>query len=219
MANSSIQIVAGSDGVGVPVGGTTGQVLAKIDATNYNTQWVNQSGSVTSVNGDTGVVVLDTGDIAESGNLYFTNARAISATLTGYTSGAGTVAATDTILQAIQKLNGNIAAATPTIREVTLTDAATVTPNANTTDIGILTSLSQNTVIANPTGTPTGTQVLRLRIKSSAVRTLTWDTAYRGSTDISLPAETSGSNLTDYMTFWYNTTDSKWDFIGKNFGF
>jgi len=30
----------GANGVGVPVGGTTGQVLAKIDGTNYNTEWV-----------------------------------------------------------------------------------------------------------------------------------------------------------------------------------
>jgi len=35
---------------------------------------------------------------------------ALNAVLTGYTSGAGTVAATDTILQAIQKLNGNMSA-------------------------------------------------------------------------------------------------------------
>lgn len=35
------------------------------------------------------------------------NASVIGKVLTGYTSGAGTVAATDTILQAIQKLNGN----------------------------------------------------------------------------------------------------------------
>lgn len=30
----------GPAGQGVPTGGTTGQVLAKIDATNYNTQWI-----------------------------------------------------------------------------------------------------------------------------------------------------------------------------------
>jgi hypothetical protein len=36
----------GTNGVGVPTGGTTGQVLSKIDATNYNTQWVNQTGGV-----------------------------------------------------------------------------------------------------------------------------------------------------------------------------
>jgi len=34
----------GLNGVGVPVGGTTGQVLAKIDGTDYNTQWVTSSG-------------------------------------------------------------------------------------------------------------------------------------------------------------------------------
>lgn len=37
---------------------------------------------------------------------------ALNAVLTGYTSGAGTVAATDTVLQAIQKLNGNTSAIT-----------------------------------------------------------------------------------------------------------
>lgn len=38
------------------------------------------------------------------------NSAVIAKVLTGYVSGAGTVAATDTLLQAIQKLNGNIAA-------------------------------------------------------------------------------------------------------------
>lgn len=35
---------AGPAGPGVPTGGTAGQVLAKVDSTDYNTQWVNQSG-------------------------------------------------------------------------------------------------------------------------------------------------------------------------------
>lgn len=34
---------AGTNGAGVPTGGTTGQVLAKVDGTNYNTQWVTPS--------------------------------------------------------------------------------------------------------------------------------------------------------------------------------
>ncbi len=34
----------GAAGVGVPVGGTAGQVLSKIDGTDYNTQWVDQTG-------------------------------------------------------------------------------------------------------------------------------------------------------------------------------
>lgn len=39
---------AGPAGPGVPTGGTAGQVLAKVDSTDYNTQWVNQSGGGSS---------------------------------------------------------------------------------------------------------------------------------------------------------------------------
>ena len=34
----------GADGEGVPTGGTAGQVLAKIDGTDFNTTWVDQTG-------------------------------------------------------------------------------------------------------------------------------------------------------------------------------
>jgi hypothetical protein len=51
-----------------------------------------------------------TGDITSVGNATtLTNAPVIAKVLTGYTSGAGTVASTDSILTAIQKLNGNAA--------------------------------------------------------------------------------------------------------------
>lgn len=91
--------------------------------------------SVLSVNGKTGAVTLTTSDVAEGtnlyytqtrfdtafaakstsglaegSNLYFTNARAIAALLTAYASGAGVISSSDSVLSAIQKLNGNIAA-------------------------------------------------------------------------------------------------------------
>lgn len=69
----------GDNGVGVPTGGTTGQVLAKNSNDDYDTEWTDPTsgGTVDSVNGQTGVVVLDTDDVAEgSTNLYFTNSRA-----------------------------------------------------------------------------------------------------------------------------------------------
>jgi hypothetical protein len=54
-----------------------------------------------------------TGEVTASGpgsaSATLDNAAVIGKVLTGYVSGAGTVAATDTILQAIQKLNGNTA--------------------------------------------------------------------------------------------------------------
>jgi hypothetical protein len=59
-----------------------------------------------------------TTNISEGTNLYYTNARAISSLLTGYVSGAGTISATDTILSAIQKLNGNISALTTGVSSV-----------------------------------------------------------------------------------------------------
>jgi len=107
-------------------------------ATYDGTQWdyVDNSIKVSSVNGSTGAVVLTTTNVSEGTNLYytqarfdsafsaksttnlsegtnlyFTSARAIASPLTGYVSAPGTVSATDSILQAIQKLNGNIIAA------------------------------------------------------------------------------------------------------------
>jgi len=37
----------GADGEGVPTGGATGQVLAKVDGTDYNTEWVDDANTVT----------------------------------------------------------------------------------------------------------------------------------------------------------------------------
>jgi hypothetical protein len=51
-----------------------------------------------------------TGSGTTSIGVTLTNSAVIGKVLTGYVSGAGTVAATDSILQAIQKLNGNIVA-------------------------------------------------------------------------------------------------------------
>lgn len=70
----------------------------------------NLTGGVTSV-GNAATVITNanlTGDVTSVGNATtLTNAPVIAKVLTGYVSGSGTVAATDSILQAVQKLNGN----------------------------------------------------------------------------------------------------------------
>jgi hypothetical protein len=107
-------------------------------------QKVDNTDAVSSVNGQVGAVSLTSAAISEVTNLYFTTARVLATALTGYVSGAGTVAATDTILQAIQKLNGNIAALT----------TASVPDSLNKRYV----TDAQLTVIGNTFGTNTGDQ-------------------------------------------------------------
>ena len=105
MANNSYAVgpTIIEDGVNTTVNGQ-GTV-----ADPYSIDAASGGGAVSSVNGQTGAVVLNTGNVAESGNLYFTAARTIATAITGFVSGAGVVAATDSILQAINKIVGNIA--------------------------------------------------------------------------------------------------------------
>lgn len=69
-------------------------------------------GGVTTFNGRSGIVVSQTGDytttqVTEGSNLYFTTTRVLATTLAGYVSNPGTITSADTILSAIEKLNGN----------------------------------------------------------------------------------------------------------------
>jgi Chaperone of endosialidase len=94
-----------------------------------------QIGGVTSVNGETGAVTIDTGDVAENGNLYFTNARARSALSAGtgisYNSSTGAISTTQNLSTA----------GSPTFAGLTLTGSVGITgsiiPSADITyDLG-----------------------------------------------------------------------------------
>lgn len=85
--------------------------------------------------GDKSFQTLDTSVVPENTNLYFTNARAIASTLTGYTSGAGVISASDSILQAIQKLDGNIGAIVSGVSSVNSAAGAVVL--THTTNQGV----------------------------------------------------------------------------------
>lgn len=98
-------------------------------------------------------------------------------------------------------------------RIVALTDAATVTLNADTTDIGVLATLSQTTNFANPTGTPVNGQEIAYRIKSSITRNMTWGSKFRGMGGLNLQTYTAGNNITEMKRFVYNATDDKWDML------
>jgi len=117
------------------------------------------------------ITVSGEGSGSGTTSLTLNNASVIGKVLTGYTSGAGTVSATDTILQAIQKLNGNdslavvangaITGATKT--KLTYDAKGLITSGADATTADIADSSNkryvtdaQLTVVGNTSGTNTG---------------------------------------------------------------
>jgi hypothetical protein len=89
-----------------------------------------------------------TGEATSVGNAAtLTNSAVIGKVLTGYVSGAGTVAATDSILQAIEKLNGNTAAVPGTVTSVSV-----VTNNGFAGTVATATSTPAITLTTTVTG-------------------------------------------------------------------
>ena len=72
----------GDPGEGVPVGGSAGQVLAKIDGTNYNTEWVNVEGDYLPLAG---------GSMDNDAQIYFTATGGHEAVLSGSSLSIGEV--------------------------------------------------------------------------------------------------------------------------------
>jgi len=149
-----------------------------------------------------------TGEATSVGNAAtLTNSAVIGKVLTGYVSGAGTVASTDTILQAIQKLNGNTAAVPGTVTSVSVATnngfagtvaTATSTPaiTLTTTVTGMLKGNSVSGVVsAGTSGTDysLGTSALATGILKSTTSTgaLTIATA---ATDYVAPSAYASAN-------------------------
>jgi len=141
---------------------------------------IDNTDAVFSVNSQTGAVVLTTTDIAEGTNLYFTNAKAIAALLTGFVAAPGTVTAADSIRTAIQKLAGNVA--TPSfsgqVRFNGIIVPSTISgavDNYNPTGLAtcntIRQGLSANATVSGLAAQPDGTLIILTN--TSTLRTLT----------------------------------------------
>jgi hypothetical protein len=106
-------------------------------------------------------------------------------------------------------------------RNITYADATSITINAGNTDMAIQvnTQVVGTFTINAPTGTLSDGQKLMFRLQSTNIQTFSWDAVFDGSTDLNLPTTSSGSSKYDYMGFMYNSGQSKWNMISKNFGF
>jgi len=88
-----------------PATGETGKIYIALSPSSKQYRWTG-SAYIQITNG----LIGSTSDVPEGSNKYYTDARVLAALLTGYTSGAGTITSADSVLAAIQKLNGNLAA-------------------------------------------------------------------------------------------------------------
>jgi hypothetical protein len=128
----------------------------------------------------------------------------ISSAVGTSTGNVTTIDGTQTLTN--KRITKRVTAASDATSITPASDTADVTTQANTQALGTLT-------INNPTGTPTDGQELTLRIKSTNAHTYSFGSGYRGSLDTPLPTTHSGSSLTDYLKFIYNSADSKWDLV------
>ena len=100
---------------------------------------------------------------------------------------------------------------TSTARVQYVTNAATITPNADSDDCVEISAIAQAFTIANPSGTPVNFQKLVIRIKDNGVaRAITWGNGY-SILAVALPTTTVLSKIT-MCGFLYNTANglNKW---------
>ena len=143
--------------------------------------------AVTSVNTQTGAVVLDTGDIAESGNLYFTDARARAAISEGstqlsYNSGTGVLTFTQGNTDTVSEGSSNLY----------YTDTRVATKIDSYVDKAFIDNLS--VVAASATGNSGSATILQTARTIAGV-------SFNGSANISLDT----SNITEDSSYLYYT--------------
>lgn len=103
-----------------------------------------------------------------------------------------------------------------TKRVQSVTDASTVTPDADANDCVDITAIAQAFTIANPTGTPTNFQTLVIRIKDNGTaRAITWGNGYVAG-GVALPSTTILSKILT-LGFIYNTANTlnKWQCVAS----
>ena len=109
----------------------------------------------------------------------------------------------------------------PTGRTTTVAYAATVTPNAATTDVLVVGVLTGNLTLVNPTGSPFDGQSLRIRFQQDATgsRTVTFGAGYVFGTDVTTALVPTTPSLKWTMLFVWNATDSVWQTLALVRGF
>lgn len=184
----------------VPAGGTTGQVLAKVNGTDYNIAWT------TAGVGDMLKAVYDPTNINAS---PFVRANQTGTQPVGTITGLASVATSGSYADLSDK---------PTFlapRSSTVGTTSTLTPAINLYDLVAVSAQAGALTIAAPTGTALDGQILTIRIRDNGTtRALTWNAVYSGYAS-DLPAATVVSKTMVYQFMW-NASQNVWDLFSGN---
>lgn len=162
--------------------------------------------TATSLNGNT----FTTGTYTLTGTAAKTLTFSNTLTLAGTDSTTITFQGTDTYVG--RATTDTLTNKRVTKRTVSITSNATWSPNADTTDVFIVTAQAvAATTISNPSGTPTEGQMLVMRLKDDgSTRNLTWSgSQWSASTDLALPTATSAGK-TLFLGFIWDGTANLW---------
>lgn len=105
-----------------PTTGETGKIYIAISPSNKQYRWTGTS-YIQITNG----LIGSTTDVPEGSNKYFTEAKVLASILAGFNSSTGTITASDSVLSAIQKLNGNLSLKIKDVGEQSFNGAMTIT--------------------------------------------------------------------------------------------
>ncbi len=195
-------------------GSGTGSFAATLATVNAN---VGSFGSATSVGTFT---VNAKGLLTAAGNTTITPAVS---SITGL--GTGVATALSIAANAAGGFTTDTGTATLTNKRITrrvssIAYAASITPNADTTDVANVGTLTGTVTVNAPSGTPTDGQLLSFRfIQNATGYAITWDAAFAFGTDITSALIPSTPNAKFEVGCMWNSTDSKWRVVALVRGF
>jgi hypothetical protein len=199
---SNVNTVAGVSSSVTTVAGVSGNVTTVAGISGNVTTVASVSGNVTTVAGNT------------------SNINSVASNNTNITTVAGSIGNVNSVGNNISNVN-TVAGGTIPTRVVVIADGTSISINSNLADLFTQANTqSAGTLTINaPTGTPVNGQRLVIRIRSTNIQTLSWNSIFAGSDDMSLASETYGSSKFDYFGFFYNSTVSKWQLVSQVQGF
>ena len=186
------QGAVGPVGPGVATGGITGQVLAKVDGTNYNTHWVSVgTGSVYSIGAGTGLQTNTTNPITTTGVLSIADTGVVAASY-GIAGSVPTIAI---------NAQGQITSASNTLISIAPSQINATIPNSGLTN----SSVTYNGVAVALGASGTITAVNPNSLTAGTGLTLNTGTTYDGSVAKTITIDSTVATLTGSQTLTNKT--------------